>query len=56
MPGGFHTGAAELYRRLAGFKDAPGLPALEEVLAALLKTQHFWFTASSTPSRISCGT
>jgi 3-hydroxyisobutyrate dehydrogenase-like beta-hydroxyacid dehydrogenase len=36
LPGGFHTAAAELYRRIADFKDAPERPALEEVLAALV--------------------
>jgi len=35
LPGGFHLAAAELYGRLAGFKDAEGMPPLEEVLAAL---------------------
>jgi 3-hydroxyisobutyrate dehydrogenase-like beta-hydroxyacid dehydrogenase len=35
LPGGFHHAAAELYQRLAGFKDAPALPPLEDVLAAL---------------------
>jgi 3-hydroxyisobutyrate dehydrogenase-like beta-hydroxyacid dehydrogenase len=35
LPGGFHAAAADLYRRLAGFKDAPAVPSLEEVLAAL---------------------
>ncbi len=34
LPGEFHAGAAELYRRLAGFKGSD-TPALEEVLAAL---------------------
>lgn len=37
LPGGFHAAAAELYRRMAGFKDAPETPSLEEVLAALLE-------------------
>lgn len=36
VPAGFHQAAAELYGRLAGFKDAPATPPLEEVLAALL--------------------
>ncbi len=36
LPGGFHQSAAELYQRLAGFKDAPELPPLEAVLRALL--------------------
>ncbi len=35
LPGGFHQAAGEIYRRLADFKDAPTLPALEEVLEAL---------------------
>jgi 3-hydroxyisobutyrate dehydrogenase-like beta-hydroxyacid dehydrogenase len=35
LPGGFHRAAAELYRRIAGFKDAPERPALETVLTAL---------------------
>lgn len=36
IPGGFHIAAAEIYRRMAGFKDAPETPELEAVLAALL--------------------
>jgi 3-hydroxyisobutyrate dehydrogenase-like beta-hydroxyacid dehydrogenase len=35
LPGGFHAAAAAVYRRIAGFKDAPSVPALEDVLAAL---------------------
>ena len=35
LPGGFHAAAADVYRRLAGFKDAGETPALDEVLAAL---------------------
>jgi 3-hydroxyisobutyrate dehydrogenase-like beta-hydroxyacid dehydrogenase len=35
VPGGFHRAAAELYRRLAGFKGAAVLPDFEDVLAAL---------------------
>lgn len=35
LPGDFHQGAAEVYRRMANFKDAPELPALEDVLASL---------------------
>jgi hypothetical protein len=35
VPGGFHRAAAELYGRLAGFKDADALPEIEDVLAAL---------------------
>jgi hypothetical protein len=37
LPGGMHTAAAELYRRLAPFKDAPEPPLLDAVLAALLQ-------------------
>jgi 3-hydroxyisobutyrate dehydrogenase-like beta-hydroxyacid dehydrogenase len=36
LPGGFYVAAAELYRRLAGFRDASATPSLEEVLAALV--------------------
>ena len=37
LPGGFHAAAADLYRRIADFKDAPSTPSLEEVLAALVQ-------------------
>ncbi len=37
VPGGFHAAAADLYRRMAHFKDAPSTPVLEEVLAALVE-------------------
>ena len=36
LPGGFHQAAADVYRRMARFKDAPATPDLAEVLAALL--------------------
>lgn len=39
MPGEFHQAAAEVYRCLAHFKDAPATPALDEVLAALLRAE-----------------
>ncbi len=35
LPGGFHQAAAEVYRRMAGYKDAPALPPLEDVLEDL---------------------
>jgi 3-hydroxyisobutyrate dehydrogenase-like beta-hydroxyacid dehydrogenase len=38
VPGGFHLAAAELYRRIAHFKDAPSTPELDEVLAALVSS------------------
>jgi len=37
MPGEFHAAAANVYRRLADFKSARATPALEDVLAALLR-------------------
>ena len=36
VPGEFHQGAADIYRRLTAFKDASETPSLEAVLAALL--------------------
>jgi hypothetical protein len=39
LPGGFHQAAADVYRRLALFKDAPETPALADVLAALLEAR-----------------
>ena len=35
LPAGFHLAAADIYRRLEGFKDAANPPALAEVTAAL---------------------
>ena len=37
LPGGFHDAAADLYRRIAHFKDADPKPSFEEVLQALLQ-------------------
>lgn len=37
VPGGFHEAAGELYGRIAGFKDADEVPALDEVLQALVR-------------------
>lgn len=37
MPGDFHRAAAEVYRRMADFKDEGEAPPLEDVLAALLR-------------------
>jgi 3-hydroxyisobutyrate dehydrogenase-like beta-hydroxyacid dehydrogenase len=36
LPGGFHLAAADIYRRIADFKDAPATPPLEDVLDALI--------------------
>ena len=36
LPDGFHVSAAEIYHRMAPFKDSEELPALDEVLQALL--------------------
>jgi 3-hydroxyisobutyrate dehydrogenase-like beta-hydroxyacid dehydrogenase len=35
QPGGFHEAAAEVYRRLARYKDAAAAPSIEEVVDAL---------------------
>jgi 3-hydroxyisobutyrate dehydrogenase-like beta-hydroxyacid dehydrogenase len=37
LPNGFHEAAADIYHRMAGFKDASETPKLEDVLSALLK-------------------
>ncbi|MCJ7594255.1 MAG: DUF1932 domain-containing protein [Desulfobacterales bacterium] len=37
MPGGFHTAAADIYRRMAHFKGLESPPSIEGVLADLLK-------------------
>ncbi len=37
LPNGIHEAAAEIYHRMAGFKDSPETPKLEDVLDALLK-------------------
>jgi 3-hydroxyisobutyrate dehydrogenase-like beta-hydroxyacid dehydrogenase len=37
LPAGFHLAAADLYQRMAHFKDASATPELAEVLAALLQ-------------------
>ena len=35
LPDGFHLGAAEIYRRMAGYKDYAGEPSIDEVTATL---------------------
>jgi 3-hydroxyisobutyrate dehydrogenase-like beta-hydroxyacid dehydrogenase len=40
MPRGFHDAAAEVYRRIADFRDSSDLPSLDEVLKALLVYQY----------------
>lgn len=40
LPGDFHNGAADIYRRISGFKNAPSTPSLEEVLAALINRKE----------------
>lgn len=37
LPNGFHEAAAEIYRRMANFKDAPETANLDDVLKALLQ-------------------
>ena len=39
LPDGFHEAAAEIYHRMAEFKDFSQSPALEKILTALLKKQ-----------------
>jgi 3-hydroxyisobutyrate dehydrogenase-like beta-hydroxyacid dehydrogenase len=39
LPGGFHAAAADVYRRIAHFKDAE-TPSLDEVLEALLEAER----------------
>lgn len=39
LPSGFHQAAAEVFRRLAGFKDHAEPPGIEAVLQALLKRE-----------------
>jgi len=38
LPGEFHAAAEMIYRRIAGFKDAPSTPTLEAVLEKLIQT------------------
>jgi 3-hydroxyisobutyrate dehydrogenase-like beta-hydroxyacid dehydrogenase len=40
LPGGFHEAAAELYRRLDGYKSAGAAPPLDDILAALARPGH----------------
>jgi 3-hydroxyisobutyrate dehydrogenase-like beta-hydroxyacid dehydrogenase len=40
LPGDFHRGAAEIYRRLLDFKDAPVPPQMGDVTAALKRRSH----------------
>ena len=37
LPGGFHEASAEIYHRMAGFKDSPEVPSLDLLLKSLLK-------------------
>jgi hypothetical protein len=36
LPNNFHRAAAEVYKRLAGFKDSDAQPNLDEILDRLL--------------------
>jgi len=40
LPGGFHLAAAEVYRRMAHFKDEPERPELETVMRALIRKEE----------------
>jgi 3-hydroxyisobutyrate dehydrogenase-like beta-hydroxyacid dehydrogenase len=37
LPSGFHESSAKVFRRMAGFKDSPTMPELDDVLASLQK-------------------
>ena len=37
LPGDFHAVAAEVFRRIAHFKEATSTPTLEDVLMALIR-------------------
>ena len=39
LPDGFHLAAAEVWRRLSSYKDAPR-PSVEDVVQLLAKTRH----------------
>jgi len=39
LPGGFHLAAAEIFRRLAGYKETPTPPSVAEVVAALTRSR-----------------
>ncbi|HKC54035.1 MAG TPA: DUF1932 domain-containing protein [Burkholderiales bacterium] len=53
LPGGFHLAAADLYRRLEGFKDGAGPPALAEVIAAFRRGAPRRKASSGGPRRSS---
>jgi 3-hydroxyisobutyrate dehydrogenase-like beta-hydroxyacid dehydrogenase len=40
LPGEFFLASAQIYRRIAGFKDSPSEPVLEDVLATLLEMSN----------------
>lgn len=42
QPGGFHAAASDIYDRISGFKDAPSIPSLEEVLEALVQADEYY--------------
>jgi 3-hydroxyisobutyrate dehydrogenase-like beta-hydroxyacid dehydrogenase len=37
LPDGFHRAAGDVYRRMAGYKDAPAAPSMEDVAKTLLQ-------------------
>jgi len=53
LPAGFHLAAADLYRRLEGFKDGTAAPALAEVTAAFARGAPRRKAASGAPRRSS---
>lgn len=47
LPGGFHLAAAEIFHRMAGFKDQMKVPELDKVLGALLQNPSCYTMKSS---------
>ena len=39
LPDGFHAGAADIYQRLAGYKDCDSAPELSEIIATIIGDQ-----------------
>jgi 3-hydroxyisobutyrate dehydrogenase-like beta-hydroxyacid dehydrogenase len=50
LPGGFHRAAADIYSRLADFKDHTGKPALAEVIATLQQSGTIGTHRNAIPS------
>jgi 3-hydroxyisobutyrate dehydrogenase-like beta-hydroxyacid dehydrogenase len=51
LPGGFHLAAAELYRKLEGFKTGDAAPALKQITAAIRRAPRRKSAVRRTPAR-----